>query len=205
VSVADFALGRTEVTFDEWDACVADGGCNKYQLDRGWGRGKRPVINVSWDNAQAYVSWLSRKTGRPYRLPSEAEWEYAARGGTQTRYPWGEDWDPRRANGADSVGRTTEVGTYPANPTGFYDMIGNVSEWVVDCWHDSYTGAPEAGKAWVDGDGCKSGVRIVRGGSWNSAPTFLRAAIRSRMPPDNHASDQGFRVARTLTPGSFTP
>ena len=127
VTIAQFALGRMEVTFDEWDACVADGGCNKYQPnDQGWGRGRRPVINVSWDDAQAYLSWLSSKTNRPYRLPSEAEWEFAARGGTQTVFPWGEDWDSRLANGADSVGRTTEAASYPANPTGFYDMIGNV-------------------------------------------------------------------------------
>jgi formylglycine-generating enzyme required for sulfatase activity len=127
VTIAQFALGRMEVTFDEWDACVADGGCNKYQPnDQGWGRGRRPVINVSWDDAQAYLSWLSSKTNRPYRLPSEAEWEFAARGGTPTVFPWGEDWDSRLANGADSVGRTTEAASYPANPTGFYDMIGNV-------------------------------------------------------------------------------
>jgi formylglycine-generating enzyme required for sulfatase activity len=169
VTVAEFALGRTEVTFDEWDACVADGGCNKYEPnDQGWGRGRRPVINVSWDDAQAYVSWLSRKAGlregvsRPYRLPSEAEWEFAARGGTQTPFPWGVDWDSRLANGADSVGRTTDAASYSANPTGFYDMIGNVWEWVEDCWHDSYTGAPKDGSAWVDKGSCTA--RVVRGG-----------------------------------------
>jgi formylglycine-generating enzyme required for sulfatase activity len=204
VTLGAFALGQTEVTFDEWDACVADGGCNKYSpADEGWGRGKRPVINVSWDDAQAYVSWLSRKTGRPYRLPSEAEWEYAARGGTQTAYPWGEDWNTRLANGADSVGRTTEVATYAANPTGFYDMIGNVWEWVEDCWHDKYTGAPADGKAWVDVDGCKSG-RVVRGGSWDDGPAYQRVAIRYRYPPGGRIDSLGFRVARTLTPGNFT-
>jgi len=209
VQVAEFALGRTELTFDEWDACVADGGCNNYQPnDAGWGRGRRPVINVSWDDAQAYVSWLSRKVGRgdnvahPYRLPSEAEWEYAARGGTQSAFPWGEDWDARLANGADSVGRTTEAASYPANPTGFYDMIGNAWEWVEDCWHDSYAGAPKDGSAWVDAGSC--GERVVRGGSWYDGPAYLRVAIRDWFHPDVRNYDLGFRVARTLTPGTLT-
>jgi formylglycine-generating enzyme required for sulfatase activity len=206
VAVAEFALGRTEVTFEEWDACVADGGCNNYSLaDEGWGRGKRPVINVSWDDAQTYVSWLSRKTGRPYRLPSEAEWEYAARGGTETPYPWGGDWDARLANGGYSVGRTTEVGSYAANPAGFYDMIGNVWEWAEDCWHDNYMGAPADGKAWVDGSGCTSGRRVARGGSWSGIPRTLRVADRIDLEPDSRDYDVGFRVARTLTPGNLTP
>jgi formylglycine-generating enzyme required for sulfatase activity len=217
VSVAAFALGRTEVTFEEWDACVADGGCNKYAPgDEGWGRGRRPVINVSWNDAQAYASWLSKKTERSYRLPSEAEWEYAARGGTQTAYPWGEDWDARLANGADSFGRTSDAASYPANPTGFYDMIGNVWEWVEDCWHDDYTGAPADGKAWVDAGGCKSpnevrgGVwragpgRVLRGGSWNVGPGRLRSAVRDWGAPGNRGYILGFRVSRTLTPGSST-
>jgi formylglycine-generating enzyme required for sulfatase activity len=212
VTIAEFALGRTEVTFDEWDACVADGGCNKYQpSDQGWGRGRRPVINVSWDDAQAYVSWLSRKAGlsegvsRPYRLPSEAEWEFAARGGTQTAFPWGADWDARLANGADSVGRTTPAATYPANPTGFYDMIGNVWEWVEDCWHDSYIGAPKDGSAWVEKGSCDE--RVVRGGSWVDGPVVLRVAIRFWLRPDLRSDYLGFRVARTLpvTPGNLTP
>jgi formylglycine-generating enzyme required for sulfatase activity len=161
------------------------------------------VIIVSWDDAQAYLAWLSRKTGRPYRLPSEAEWEFAARGGTQTAFPWGADWDARLANGADSVGRTTEAASYPANPTGFYDMIGNVWEWVEDCWHDSFVGAPKDGSAWVDGSSCQSG-RVVRGGSWNNLPVDLRVAFRLRVPPDFRYFNLGFRVARTLTPERAT-
>jgi formylglycine-generating enzyme required for sulfatase activity len=163
----------------------------------------RPVINSSWDDAQAYVSWLTRKSGHPYRLPSEAEWEYAARGGTRTAYPWGDYWDRRLANGADSVGRTTEVATYAANPLGFYDVIGNVWEWVEDCWHDSYQGAPKDGSAWVDAGGCNE--RVARGGSWSSAPGNLRVAIRNRLVPGYRAVNLGFRVSRTLTPGGFTP
>jgi formylglycine-generating enzyme required for sulfatase activity len=206
VSVADFALGRTLVTFDDWAACVAEGGCGKYApSDAGWGRGKRPVIFVSWNDAQGYVAWLAGKTGRPYRLPSEAEWEYAARGGTTTAYPWGDDWDRRLANGADSVGRTTVVATYAANPTGFYDMIGNVWEWVEDCWHDNFKGAPADGKAWVDAGGCKPDWRLVRGGSWSVGPSFLRVAFRVGSQPAFRFDYLGLRVARTLTAGGLTP
>ena len=130
------------MSFDQWDACVADGGCDDYRPeDEGWGRGRRPVINVSWKDAQAYVRWLSEKTGQPYRLPSEAEWEYAARAGTTTLYSWGDDIAPENANYGLRGGRTTEVGTYPANP-GLYDMHGNVGEWVEDCQNESYEGAP---------------------------------------------------------------
>jgi formylglycine-generating enzyme required for sulfatase activity len=204
VRIADFALGRTEVTFDEWDACLADGECNKFRPnDQGWGRGRRPVINVNGDDARAYVSWLTRKTGRPYRLPSEAEWEYAARGGTQTAFPWGADWDARLANGAESVPGTTEAASYPANPTGFYDMIGNVWEWVEDCWHDNYTGAPKDGTAWVDIGSCSD--RVLRGGSWVDEPGVLRVAYRQPARHDDRNSGLGFRVARALTPGRITP
>jgi formylglycine-generating enzyme required for sulfatase activity len=204
VAVAAFAMGRTPVTFDEWDACVADGGGSGYMPeDKGWGRGRRPVIHVSWADAQAYLSWLSRKTGRPYRLPSGAEWEYAARGGTQTAYPWGGDWDPRFANGALSVGRTTEVGSYPANPIGLYDMIGNVWEWVEDRWHENYySGAAVDGSARTessDGD-----LREMRGGSWSGAPGVLHVAFRNWVEPLVRLNNLGFRVCRTLTPGDLT-
>jgi formylglycine-generating enzyme required for sulfatase activity len=198
VTVPPFAMGLYPVTFEEWDACVADGACTD-RIGDGWGRGRRPVINVSWEGAQAYVSWLSHKTNRPYRLPSEAEWEYAARAGTKTAYPWGETWDPALANGADSVGRTTEVGAYPPNAFGLYDMIGNVWEWVEDCWHDNYDGAPDDGRAWIDLKNCNT--RVMRGGSWYRDPAGLLVASRSSNPPAVRFNILGFRVARTLPRG----
>jgi formylglycine-generating enzyme required for sulfatase activity len=141
-----FAVGRFEVTFDEWDACAADGGCNGYKpSDEGWGRGRRPVINVSWDDAKAYVAWLSKKTGKSYRLLSAAEYEYATRAGTQTAYPWGNAIGTNNANchacGSQWDARqTAPVGSFAANGFGLYDMVGNVREWTEDCYHDRYLG-----------------------------------------------------------------
>jgi formylglycine-generating enzyme required for sulfatase activity len=196
VEVSGFAIGRYEVTFDEWDACVADGGCNGYRpSDRGWGRGQHPVINVSWEDAQAYVGWLSEKTGATYRLPSEAEWEYAARAGTTTPFWWGEQATPDMANFDRAVGRTTEVGTYPPNPWGLHDVAGNVWEWVEDCWNESYRGAPVDDSPWLLGD-CSR--RVVRGGSWYYPPVYLRSAFRFRFEPDDRNLNLGFRVSRTL-------
>ena len=198
-----FALSVYEVTFAEWDACVAAGGCGAYEpRDRGWGRGARPVVNVSWDDAQKYVEWLSAQTGAAYRLPSESEWEYAARAGTTTRYVWGDEIGRNRAN-CDGCGsqwdndRTAPVGSFAANPWGLYDMHGNVWEWVADCWNGSYAGAPSDGSAWLQGD-CS--MRVVRGGSWISNPWLLRAAYRSRSATGDRVYYSGFRVARTLTP-----
>ena len=174
-----FAVGKYEVTFAEWDACRREGGCSRNPGDGGWG-GSRPVINVGWDDARAYANWLSRKTGKSYRLLSEAEWEYTARGGTQTRYSWGNEVGRNRANcdGCGSrwdVEMTAPVGSFSANEFGLYDMHGNVWEWTQDCWNDSYSGAPGDGRAWETGD---CGSRVVRGGSWSSGPWFLRAAVR---------------------------
>jgi formylglycine-generating enzyme required for sulfatase activity len=191
-----FAVGKYEVTFAEWDACVADGGCNGYEPgDEGWGRGRRPVINVSWDDAQAYLRWLSKEAGQSYRLPSEAEWEYACRAGTTTRYSWGDDITPQNANYGGQIGRTAEVGTYPANPGGLHDMHGNVWEWVEDCMSDSYEGAPTDGRAWTSGN-CNQ--RGLRGGSWGSRPGLLRSALRLWSYTVSQYDDGGFRVARTL-------
>ena len=167
-----FALSKFEVTFAQWDACVVDGGCNGYRPDDlGWERGSRPVIQVSWEDAQTYVSWLSRSTGENYRLPSESEWEYAARAGSTTQYNWGNDIGRNRAN-CDGCGsqwnqRTAPVGSFAANAFGLHDMHGNVYEWVQDCWNLSYAGAPTDGRAWVHGD-CE--IRVVRGGSWSQQP-----------------------------------
>jgi formylglycine-generating enzyme required for sulfatase activity len=200
VTLGPFAIGKTEVTFAQWDACVAAGGCNAYKpSDQGWGRGSRPVVNVSWKDAQAYIDWLGRETGQPYRLPSEAEWEYAARAGTTTRYAFGDAITPKDANYGLNVGKTTEVGTYPPNAFGLYDMHGNVWEWVEDVWHDSYSGAPTDGSAWTDGKGENSSRnRVDRGGSWDDYQRSYRSAGRNWIEPDIRYVNLGFRVARTL-------
>ena len=204
---APFAVGRYEVTFAEWDACARDGGCPRgediAEDPLGWGRGRRPVIEVSWDDVQHYVQWLSRKTGEAYRLPSESEWEYAARAGTETAYSWGDEIGVNRANciGCGSqwdYDRTAPVGSFGANAWGLHDMHGNVFEWVEDCWNDSYAGAPADGSAWLRGN-CN--YRVLRGGSWLSGPSSLRAAFRGRFSTDNrNIVYGGFRVARTLAP-----
>ena len=202
---APFAVGRYEVTFAEWDACARDGGCPRGEgiaEDRGWGRGRRPVIKVSWDDAQRYVQWLSRKTGKAYRLPSESEWEYAARAGTQTVYSWGDEIGVNRANcrgcGSQWDGDgTAPVGSFGANAWGLHDMHGNVFEWVEDCWNSSYAGAPADGSAWLAGD-CTG--RVLRGGSWSDEPSYLRAADRVWDSTGIRDDFNGFRVARTLAP-----
>jgi formylglycine-generating enzyme required for sulfatase activity len=148
-----FAVGRYPVTFEEYDRFAAETGRGQPK-DQKWGRGRRPVINVSWNDAKDYVAWLSQQTNQPYRLLSEAEWEYACRAGTTTRYSWGNDPPtPEQANFMGDIGKTTEVGSYPPNPWGLYDMHGNVWEWVEDCWNDSYKGAPSDGSAWTSAAG----------------------------------------------------
>jgi formylglycine-generating enzyme required for sulfatase activity len=200
-----FAVAKYALTFDEWDACAAQGSCRKDVGDSGWGRGRRPVINVSWNDAQAYVKWLSSITGRPYRLLSEAEWEYAARAGSQTKYPWGDAiklYGKTMAN-CENCGsqwdkkQTAPVGSFAPNRFGLYDMIGNVWEWTQDCWNDTYQGAPADGSAWTAGD-CNS--RVVRGGSWYYTRELLRSALRDNFTIGSRFHDLGFRVARTLTP-----
>lgn len=199
-----FAVDRFEVTFDEWDACAAGGGCNGYKpSDEGWGRGRRPVINVSWDDANAYVAWLSKKTGRPYRLLSESEYEYATRAGTQTAYPWGNAVGTNRADCHACGSRwdarqTAPVGSFDPNRFGLYDMVGNVREWTEDCYHDSYGGAPADGSGWTKDANCYH--RVVRGGSFLLAPEFLRSASRYWFAADYRLRYVGFRVARTLAP-----
>ena len=157
------------------------------------------MINVSWEDAQAYVAWLAKKTGKPHRLLSEAEWEYAARAGTTTRYPWGDEPGTNRANFRDSGSQWSEqtapVGSFDPNKFGLYDMIGNVWEWVQDCWNESYKGAPADGRAWESGN---CGLRVVRGGSWFNLPENARAAYRNRFAPGYRNSNSGFRVTRTL-------
>jgi formylglycine-generating enzyme required for sulfatase activity len=197
-----FAIGLYPVTFEEYDRfCMATQG--KEPEDRGWGRGRRPVINVSWEDAQKYVAWLSQATGmngeRGYRLPSEAEWEYACRAGSTTRYSWGDSITPKHANYTDSgLRRTSEVGAYAANPWGLCDMQGNVFEWVTDDWHDNYHGAPNDGSAWIDeGSRHESGC-VKRGGSWFNYLKECRCAYRSRDEIEYQGHYSGFRIARTL-------
>ena len=199
VTVSSFALGVKEVIFDEWDACVRDSGCNGYRPNnRGWGRGSHPVIDVSWEDAQAYVSWLSEETGAEYRLPSESEWEYAARAGTKTPFHTGATIATDQAN--YGMRFIWGVRRLAPNMFGLYDMHGNVWEWVEDCWHDSYRGAPNDGTAWTVGGDCRR--RVLRGGSWIDFAGSLRSANRHRYTADdrNHyyLLLAGFRVARTL-------
>ena len=194
-----FAIGRYEVTFDEWDKCVEEGGCKYRSDDRGWGRGKRPVINISWLDAKAYLTWISGKTGKTYRFPSEAEWEYSARAGTMTPYWWGRDIGSGHANCRDCITgepqRTAPVGTYRANPFGVYDTSGNVAEWVEDCWNDNYRGAPTNGSAWNAGQ-CR--LRVLRGGAFDNQAKYLRSSSRFRYDEDVRFVANGFRVLREL-------
>jgi formylglycine-generating enzyme required for sulfatase activity len=202
IAVARFALARSEVTFDQWEACVADGGCDGHEPnDFGFARGEHPVIDVSWDHARSYVDWLNSKIeGAPYRLPSEAEWEYAARAGESSAYPWGPNWDADQANGKRVVAETTEIRSYPANGFGLRDMIGNVWEWTEDCWRDNLRDQPMDGTAVMQGLGADCSRRVVRGGSWGAGPRLLRSADRNWVEPDGRSGLLGFRPARTLTP-----
>ena len=236
VTLDGFALGVHEVTRDEYEAFVAatgrgsGDGCRAFDADEvGWEwrseaswrspgypqAGDHPVVCVNWEDAQAYARWLSAETGEEYRLPSESEWEYAARAGTTTRRHWGDDPDDgcAYANGADRTAKrrfddwtvadctdgvvwTSPVGAYEPNAFGLHDALGNVWEWVEDCWHDDYDGAPRDGSAWTRGGDC--GRRVLRGGSWVSLPWNLRSALRYGDVAEYRVTDFGFRVARTL-------
>jgi formylglycine-generating enzyme required for sulfatase activity len=198
-----FAVGRFSVTFDEWDGCVAHGGCTYRPGDNSWGRGRQPVINVSWHDLKEYLTWLSKQTGKTYRRLTEAEWEYAARAGTTTRYSWGNEIGKNNAN-CHRCGsqwddkQTAPVGSFKPNAFGLYDMHGNVWQWVEDCYKDDYEGAPTDGSAVASGN-CSCGRRVVRGGSWLYNPVLLRSANRSWYSSDNRLNNLGIRVGRTLT------
>jgi formylglycine-generating enzyme required for sulfatase activity len=196
-----FAAGKFEVTFAEWDACVADRGCNTRPDDMGWGRGRRPVINVSFEEiANEYLPWLSAKTGKQYRLLTEAEWEYAARGGTATAYFWGNEVGHNRAN-CDGCGsqwdnmQTAPVGSFQANAFGLHDMHGNVREWVEDNYAVSHVGAPSDGAA---RRGSFLNWHVVRGGSWDNIPWYMRSAARTYITLERFKI-VGFRAARNLS------
>jgi formylglycine-generating enzyme required for sulfatase activity len=197
-----FAVSKTEVTFKQWDACALAGACSEAR-DSSWGRGDRPAINVSWDDAEHYAAWLSRITGKPYRLLSEAEWEYAARAGGQTRFSFGDDdsqLDQHAWYFVNSDRKTQPVGKKTANAFGLHDMHGNVFEWVEDPWHEGYEGAPSDGSVWLK-DGAPS-RRVVRSGSWYYDSKNLRSASRSGPPSDLRDGNIGFRLARALLVGS---
>jgi formylglycine-generating enzyme required for sulfatase activity len=198
-----FAVSKFDVTFTDWDACVSVGGCPQVG-DSGFGRGTKPVTNVGWEDAQKYVAWFAKMTEQPYRLLTEAEWEYAARARTATAYSWGDEIGKGNANcnGCDSTWdnrETSPVGSFKRNAFGLYDMAGNVWQWVQDCYNGDYNGAPTDGSAWTTRD-CSR--RVVRGGSWDDTPQFLRAARRIGIATDNRSHDLGFRVGRTLSAGA---
>lgn len=202
-TLQSFAIGQYEVTFDEWNACLAACGYDHKPDDKGWGCGARPVINVSWEDAQQYAAWLSVETGETYRLPSEAEWEYAARafptsnGSNPPAFAFGDSITMEQANFNRHIGKTVEVGNYPASDWGLHDVHGNVWEWIEDAWHDTYDDAPTDGRSWLGGD---DSLRVLRGGSWFSYPVNLRSANRFKTIPDNRSYYIGFRVSRTLAP-----
>ncbi len=210
-----FAMGKYEVTFEEYDDFAQVTG-RTLPDDEGWGRGRRPVINVSWESATAYAEWLSSETGKAYRLRSEAEWEYAARAKTATARYWGEDPDEARGYANvhdltskkinkfdwthhacdDGFAQTASVGRFRANGFELKDMLGNVWEWVEDCWNTNYEGAPIDGSPWTSGN---CGRRVLRGGSWYGEPDGLRSAGRnSGFDTDGRSGVVGFRLARTL-------
>jgi len=193
-----FAVGKYPVTFAEWDAALAAGGV-KHKPETDWGRGRQPVMRVSWDDAQAYVKWLSAATGQPYRLLSEAEWEYCCRAGTETAFSFGDkesDLDRHAWYWSNSGKQTHPVGEKAANNFGLHDMHGNVWEWCQDCWNDNYHNTPADGSARTTGD-CSR--RVLRGGSWSDDPRDLRSAYRYWNTADNRDDDIGFRLARTLS------
>ncbi|OIO59085.1 MAG: hypothetical protein COX57_10035 [Alphaproteobacteria bacterium CG_4_10_14_0_2_um_filter_63_37] len=192
VTVAPFAMAKHETTFAQYDLfCAATG--RHPPADEGWGRGMRPVVNVSWVEATAYAQWLSDVTGHDYRLPSEAQWEYAYRGGTTTPYYWGAAMQEGQANhGSEGPRQTLPVGSFPPNPLGLYDMAGNAAEWCADLFHRGYKGAPSDDTPWeVGGAG-----RVVKGGSWFDFPMSLRAAARIVGGEEGVSNLIGFRVVR---------
>jgi formylglycine-generating enzyme required for sulfatase activity len=231
-----FALGKLEVTVDQFAAFAREtsydtGSTCDIWLDGKWEErqgytwrnpgfpqsGAHPAACLSWDDAKAYLTWLSRKTDRTYRLPTEAEWEYAARGGTTTRFHFGDRYEDycQHGNGADQEARnrvpgaqawsvlpcsdghayTAPVGSFAANAFGLHDTLGNVFEWVEDCWNESYAGVPADGSAWTSGD---CAIRVQRGGAWGYPPSYLREAVRGRQPQGYRYVKAGMRVVRTL-------
>jgi formylglycine-generating enzyme required for sulfatase activity len=187
--------------FDEYDLFARLEGRER-PSDFGWGRGSRPVIDVSWKDAVAYAEWLSQRTGKRYRLPTEAEWEYAARGGTETAYWWGKEEGQGNANCSNCGSRwdkrqTAPVGSFKPNPFGLYDTAGNVSEWVQDCWHENYNGALADGSAWVE-ECSGDDLLVIRGGSWDLDPEYSRSSSRGMGSPGSRSNGAGFRLVQDI-------
>jgi formylglycine-generating enzyme required for sulfatase activity len=195
-----FAVSKFDVTFADWNACVVAGGCSPVS-DQGMPDPTLPVFNVSLDDAKQYVNWFATMTGKPYRLLTESEWEYAARAGATTVHYWGDDLKRGvdYCDGCIGISRIAPVGSFKPNPFALYDMEGNVWQWVQDCYHDDYNGAPQNGSAWLEDD-CKQ--YVARGGAYNGAPRRTRLAVRVRRAPTARAANLGFRIARSLSPTS---
>lgn len=194
-----FAIGKYEVTVEQWNACADASACPKIGTNGSEAK-NAPIRDVSWDDAQQYVAWLSKSTGKSYRLPTEAEWEFAARGGTSSAYWWGDQMKKGNANCKDcgdpwSQEAPASVGSFAANPYGLHDMNGSVWEWVGDCWHSSYKGAPADGRAW-DENGCTA--RVIRGGSWREGAPYMVSSTRFKYSTSVRQSQNGFRVARDM-------
>ncbi|NQZ54529.1 MAG: formylglycine-generating enzyme family protein [Piscirickettsiaceae bacterium] len=204
VSIKSFKMSQAEITFKQWDACVDAGGCSHQPKDEDWGRDNRPVINVSYnDITQQYISWLNKVTGANFRLPTEAEWEYAARAGSDTKYSWGDRISCGKAQydggerpncfykASGTYRGTAPVAVFKANAFGLNDMHGNVWEWTQDCWSNSYSGAPSDGSAWTHAQ-CER--RVLRGGSSYDEPEFLRSAYRLWDYGSTRGNTYGFRL-----------
>jgi formylglycine-generating enzyme required for sulfatase activity len=194
-----FAIGKYEVTIEQWNACADTNGCPRIDIE-GNASKTAPIRNLSWDDAQVYVKWLTKTTGKTYRLPSEAEWEYAARGGTTTTYWWGNEMRKGYADCKDCgepwrKDSPVNVGSFIPNPFGLFDMNGSVWEWVGDCWHSSYKGAPADGRVW-DEAGCP--MRVIRGGSWPDGAAYMQSSTRFKYSPSVRQSQNGMRVARDM-------
>lgn len=195
-----FAIGKYEVTVAQWQECVKAGSCNYFPSTLG-DSNSAPMRDVSWDDAQTYLKWLSTISGKEYRLPTESEWEYAARGGTTSKYWWGNKIDSGKANCKDcknedwNIDNPADVGSFDPNPLGIYDMSGNVWEWVADCWHKNYNGAPVDGRSWNKPD-CR--MRVIRGGSWRNDKSYVHSASRFKYDSYVRFISNGFRVARSI-------
>ena len=196
VTVKPFAMGKFPVSVKEWNACAAAKACGFSAA----GKDDAPVTNISWSDARQYVAWLAETTRKAYRLPSEAEWEYAARGGTQTRYWWGDQFQSGMVNCKNcsdipANDQPVKVGSLKPNPFGLFDMGGGVDQWVEDCWHKTYQGAPADGSAWVENE-CPS--RVIRSGSWRKNSSYARTSSRGSYDTNVRYPTHGFRVALSL-------
>ena len=194
VTIKPFSIGKYPVTVREWNECAAAKACGFTAA----GKDDAPVTNVSWADAQQYVAWLAQATRKPYRLPSESEWEYAARGGTQTKYWWGDKLQPGMGACKDCGDAPAEqpvaVGSFKSNPFGLYDMGGGVDQWVEDCWHRNYQGAPADSSAWMGGD---CAAHVIRSGSWKNDARYVRPANRDNYDTGVRYPTHGFRVAQS--------